>query len=70
MINNMPNSTHPTLTPFIIFKGTKIDLNVQKLVPLGSYARATLCQKELTTSINLITIMASYYILVMIQHLI
>ncbi len=38
MINNLPNSTHPTLTPSIIFKGTKIDLNIQKLVPFGSYA--------------------------------
>ena len=43
MINNLPNLTHPTLTPSIIFKGTKIDLNIQKLVPFGSYA-ATLCQ--------------------------
>ena len=34
----MTNSTHPTLAPSIIFKGTKIDLNVQKLVPFGSYA--------------------------------
>ena len=38
MINNMSNSNHPTLTPSIIFKGTKIDLNIQKLVPFGSYA--------------------------------
>ena len=38
MINNMPNSIHSTLTPSIIFKGTKIDLNFQKLVPFGSYA--------------------------------
>ena len=37
MINNMPNSNHPTLTPSIIFKGTKIDLNVQSVVPFGSY---------------------------------
>ena len=37
MINNMPNSNHPTLTPSIIFKGTKIDLNVQKVVPFGSH---------------------------------
>ena len=34
MINNMPNSIHPTLTPLIIFKGTKIDLNFQKKGPL------------------------------------
>ena len=33
MINNMPNSIHPTLTPSIIFKGTKIDLDFQKIVP-------------------------------------
>ena len=39
MINNMANSTHPTLIPSIIFKGTKIDINVQKLVPFGSYAK-------------------------------
>jgi hypothetical protein len=38
MINNVPNSVHPTLTPSIIFKGTKIDLNFQKLVPFGTYA--------------------------------
>ena len=38
MINQMPNSIHPTLTPSIIFKGTKIDLNFQKLVPFGTYA--------------------------------
>ena len=38
MINNMPNSIYPTLTPSIIFKGTKIDLKFQKLVPFGSYA--------------------------------
>ena len=37
MINNMPNSTHPTLTYSIIFKGTKIDFNVQKVVLFGSY---------------------------------
>ena len=38
MINHMPNSIHPTLPPSIIFKGTKIDLNFQKLVPFGTYA--------------------------------
>ena len=38
MINTMPNSTHRALTPSIIFKGTKIDLNIPKLVPFGSYA--------------------------------
>ena len=38
MINNIPNSIHPTLTPSIIYKGTKIDLNFQKFVPLVSYA--------------------------------
>ena len=32
MINNMPNST---LIPSIIFKGTKRDLNSQKVVPFG-----------------------------------
>ena len=37
MINHMPNSIHPTLNPSIIFKGTKIDLNFQKLVPFGTY---------------------------------
>ena len=41
MINNMPDSTHPTLTPSIIFKGKKIDLNVQKIV----ICRSTLCQR-------------------------
>ena len=38
MINNIPNSNHPKLIPSIIFKGTKIDLNVQKVAPFGSYA--------------------------------
>ena len=38
MINNMPNLIHPTLTPSTIFKGTKIDLNFQKIVPFSSYA--------------------------------
>ena len=45
MINNMPNATHPTLTLSIIFKGTKIDLNVEKVVPYGSYA-ALHCTKR------------------------
>jgi len=34
----MPNAIYPTLTPSVIFKGTKIDLNFQKLVPIASYA--------------------------------
>ena len=38
MINHMPNSICLTLTLSIIFKGTKIDLNFQKLVPFGTYA--------------------------------
>jgi len=38
MINSMPNSIHPTLTPSVIFKGTKIVLNIQKIIPFGSYA--------------------------------
>ena len=38
MIINIPNSTHLTLAPSIIFKGTKTDLNVQNVVPFGSYA--------------------------------
>jgi len=38
MINHMPNSIHLTVTPSVIFKGTKINLNFQKLVPFGSYA--------------------------------
>ena len=38
MINNMSNSIHSTLTSSIIFKGKKIDLNFQKIVPFGSYA--------------------------------
>ena len=38
MINHMTYSIHPTLTPYIIFKGTKIELNFQKLVPFGTYA--------------------------------
>ena len=34
----MPISIHPTLTPSIIFKGTKTDLNFQKHFPFGTYA--------------------------------
>ena len=32
MINNTPNLIYPTVTPSIIFKGTKIDPNIQKFV--------------------------------------
>ena len=38
MINHMPNSIHPTLTPSIILKKTKNNLNFQKLDPFGTYA--------------------------------
>jgi hypothetical protein len=69
MINNMSNSNHPTLTPSIIFKGTKIDLNIQNWSHSAHMPRYTM-PNELTTSINLILIMASNYILLMIQHLI
>jgi len=35
--NNMTNSIHTTLPPSIIFKGTKIDFNFQKLVPFAAF---------------------------------
>ena len=34
----MPNSVHPTLTPAIIFTGTKLDVSTQHPVPFGTYA--------------------------------
>jgi hypothetical protein len=37
-INLMPNSVHPTLTPSIIFTGTKLDILTQHPVPFGTYA--------------------------------
>ena len=60
MINYTPNSIHPTLTFSIIFKGTNIDLNFQKIVPFGSYA-ALYNAKKLITKINPMQIMVSYF---------
>ena len=63
MMNYMPNSIYLTLTPFIIFKGAKIDLNFQKIVPFSSYAKRV-------DNINLIQVMVSYFTSLMILHLI
>jgi len=60
MINNLPNSTHPTLTPSIIFKGTKIDLNLSKNWSHSAHMPRDTMPNELTTSINLILIMAFF----------
>ena len=45
MINQMPNSIHPTLTPSIIFKGTKIDQI--SLFPRLHISRAERCLTRL-----------------------
>ena len=42
----MPNSTHPTLTPSIIFKGKKIDLNIHKVVPYAALNYAKRVDKK------------------------
>ena len=69
MFNNIPNLIHPTLTPSIIFKGTKIHLNFQKKSPSALMPHCIML-KELTTNINLIQIMVSYFTSLLILHLI
>jgi len=50
----MPNSVHPTLTPAIIFTGTKLDISTQHPVPFETYAAPT--------KMNLILTMLSSFI--------
>jgi hypothetical protein len=45
-INLMPNSVHPTLTPAIIFKGSKLDIQTQHPVPFGTYAALHYAQRS------------------------
>jgi hypothetical protein len=62
-INLMPNSVHPTLTPAIIFKGYKLDVQNQHPVPIGTYAalRCTML-RDLITSMSLTPTTTSFFI--------